>query len=88
MSFLSYLSSKDTQGPFLATKSFLPKLENSLTPRVINISSDFASISGKAIHRIILCLPNEIDLIAYRQKMIGEDVSVTVWQRQLSISKR
>ena len=40
------LSPKDYQGPFLATKNFLPKLEKGQAPRVINISSDFASISG------------------------------------------
>jgi NAD(P)-dependent dehydrogenase (short-subunit alcohol dehydrogenase family) len=36
------------QGPFLSSKAFLPALKKSSnTPKIINISSDMASIAGK-----------------------------------------
>ena len=35
------------QGPFLTTKAFLSKLEKSSSPRIVNVSSEYASIAGK-----------------------------------------
>ena len=37
---------KAGQGPFMVTKSFLSNLEKSHAPKIINISSDYASLSG------------------------------------------
>ena len=56
------LSPKDHQGPFLATKNFLPKLGKSQTPRVINMSSDFASFSGMSNQGIVLGLFKEVNI--------------------------
>jgi short-subunit dehydrogenase involved in D-alanine esterification of teichoic acids len=38
----------DFQGPFMTTKAFLPALDRAPEPRrIINVSSDFASISSE-----------------------------------------
>lgn len=42
------LTRPGTQGPFLAIKHFLPKLELAAEPKIVNISSSFGSISGWA----------------------------------------
>jgi NAD(P)-dependent dehydrogenase (short-subunit alcohol dehydrogenase family) len=40
-----------SQGPFMASKAFLPALSRSSTPtRIINVSSDMASISSKSMN--------------------------------------
>jgi len=50
------------QGPFVTSKHFLPFLSKSLQGRIINISSDFASIAdntgGNASYRISKCALN------------------------------
>lgn len=44
---IEFLTSISLQGPFLASKAFLPALSRAKTPKIINVSSDMASIEGK-----------------------------------------
>ncbi|OSS52463.1 hypothetical protein B5807_03049 [Epicoccum nigrum] len=37
------------QGPFLTCKHFLPSLDKAVDPKIVNITSDFGSVSGKHI---------------------------------------
>jgi NAD(P)-dependent dehydrogenase (short-subunit alcohol dehydrogenase family) len=51
-------------GPFLTTKHFLPALSKSTLGKVINFSSDFASIAdntgGNVCYRISICAVNQL----------------------------
>ena len=37
------------QGPFLTCKHFLPSLEKAVDPKIVNITSEFGSVSGNHI---------------------------------------
>ncbi|KAH9484612.1 C-factor [Psilocybe cubensis] len=54
----------NTLGPFLSSKYFLPYLSRSAQGKIINISSDFASIAdnigGNACYRISKCALNQL----------------------------
>ncbi|KAH8591408.1 short chain dehydrogenase [Bisporella sp. PMI_857] len=56
-----------TVGPFLATKHFLPHLTRSESGKVVNISSDYASISGNDRGR---CISYRIAKAALNQQTV------------------